>query len=262
MGEEKSRPIRQTNLGRGARGQEFQGPLRTLSVSAVQSARYNSPATMTHPSHSSHAHGHHHDQGPRAVFRYLRLLPRMWRSDVNDAVVRELGIRPGECVVDLGAGAGAATFEAARRGAKVVAVDPMPFMRAILGLRRRLDPKGRRITVHDGAAESIPAHDGSVDALFTVNTLHHWTNLQTASRELARVLKPGGRVMLLDEDFDAPTHAEHEHFRARRHKSGLHFDEVEPDVLAEVLRHAGFSHAEGSRTVLADRPVKLVRATR
>ncbi|PTL74922.1 hypothetical protein [Vitiosangium sp. GDMCC 1.1324] len=43
-----------------------------------------------------HRHGHHHDRRARAVLRYLRLLPLMWRSKLNDTVVRELAIKPGE----------------------------------------------------------------------------------------------------------------------------------------------------------------------
>jgi ubiquinone/menaquinone biosynthesis C-methylase UbiE len=209
-----------------------------------------------------HAHGHHHDRGLRAVLRYIRLLPLMWRSELNDAVVRHLALKPGELVVDLGAGMGAATVKAAQQGAQVIAVDPMPFMRAVL-LLRRLGHGGRKtITVQDGAAEAIPARDQTVDGLWTVNTLHHWTDREAASRELARVLKPGGRVLLLDEDFDDPSHPEHDHIRASRTRSGLVFEEVDPDALAYALRAAGFAHAEGSRTRFAGRPVKQVSATR
>jgi hypothetical protein len=93
---------------------------------------------MKHEHATEHrgGHPHHHDQGLAAIFRYLRLLPAMWRSEVNDTVVRELAIKPGERVVDLGAGAGAATVEAANLGAQVLAIDPMPFMRRVLALRR------------------------------------------------------------------------------------------------------------------------------
>ena len=42
----------------------------------------------------------------------------------------------------------------------------------------------------------------------------------------------------------------------------LDFDEVDPETFAQALKAAGFARAEASRTSLADRPVKLIRATR
>lgn len=213
-----------------------------------------------HHKQHQHLHGsaHHHDQGAAAVFRYSRLIFRLWRSEVNAAVVRELALKPGEVVVDLGAGAGAATMEAARTGARVIAVDPMPFMRTLLSLRRLAN--GGRIEIKAGAAESLPLPDRSIDALWTVNTLHHWTDREAAARELARVLKPGARFILLDEDFHDSAHPEHDAQRSHRHK--LHFEDVDPMVLAETLKHAGFAQAVGERTRFEGRPVKWVRGSR
>jgi ubiquinone/menaquinone biosynthesis C-methylase UbiE len=209
----------------------------------------------------AHHHGHHHDQGARAVLRYLKLLPFMWRSALNEAVVRELAIQPGERVVDLGSGAGAASVAAARRGALVIAIDPMPFMRGVLELRRRLHP-GASIRVQAGAAEAIPVEDRSVDALWSVNTLHHWTHREAAARELARVLKPGARVLLLDEDVDDTAHPHHSHGYAQRRRTHGVFEEVDPAALAQSLSAAGFASATGEKARLAGRPVKWVRATR
>jgi ubiquinone/menaquinone biosynthesis C-methylase UbiE len=139
----------------------------------------------------------------------------MWRSRISREVVRSVAPRAGERVVDLGAGMGSATVLAARRGATVVAVDPTSFMRRILGVRRLWQPHRAGIAVLDGAAESIPLGDASIDALWTVNTLHHWTDRTSACREVARVMRPGGRVLLVDEDFDSPTHPEYDARRPR-----------------------------------------------
>jgi ubiquinone/menaquinone biosynthesis C-methylase UbiE len=97
----------------------------------------------------------------------------MWTSKVNREVVRALAPARGECVEDLGAGMGAATVAAARSGATVIAVDPMPYMRGILRLRRGWQHHRAGIRVVSGAAESLPLQDASVDALWTVNTIHH-----------------------------------------------------------------------------------------
>lgn len=184
----------------------------------------------------------------------------MWTSAVGREVVRSLAPREGERVVDLGAGMGSASVVAARSGARVLAVDPTPYMRSILRLRRRWQRRRDAITVIDGAAESIPLADASVDALWTVNTIHHWTERAAACRELARVMRPGGRVLLVDEDFDDPSHPDHARWKRARARHG--FEEVDPATLADACRAAGFARAEGERTSLAGLPVKLVRATR
>src|ERR1043166_5922680 len=85
-----------------------------------------------HSHGAGHGHAHAHDRGVSAFLRYLRLAPKLWRSEVNAEVVRSIAPRGGEHVVDLGAGMGAATVLAARSGARVVAVEPTSFMRWIL----------------------------------------------------------------------------------------------------------------------------------
>jgi ubiquinone/menaquinone biosynthesis C-methylase UbiE len=212
--------------------------------------------------HEHEQHGHRHDRGARGFLRYLRLLPRMWTSAVNREVVSLLAPAEGECVVDLGAGVGAATVEAARSGATIVAVDPMPYMRRILRLRRAWQRRRTAIRVVEGAAESIPLEDGSVDALWTVNTIHHWTERDRASRELARVMKRGGRVLLVDEDMEDPAHPEHRRSRRAHARHDHGFDEVDPEQIAAALTRAGFAEARGSRTTIAGRPAKVIRATR
>ncbi len=212
--------------------------------------------------HDHAGHGHHQDRGLRGFVRYMKMLPKMWRSPVSREVVRAIAPRPGERVVDVGAGMGPATVLAAKAGASVLAVDPTPYMRRILGLRR-LGQRGRKaIHVADGSAESIPADDHSVDALWTVNTMHHWTDLDAAVHELARVLRAGGRVLLVDEDFDAPTHPAFARMQRRKAERAHHFAEIDPVTVAATLTAAGFGSAEGSTGSMAGRPAKVVRATR
>jgi ubiquinone/menaquinone biosynthesis C-methylase UbiE len=207
-------------------------------------------------------HGHQQDRGLRGFVRYTKMLPKMWRSPVSREVVRTIAPQPGEHVVDIGAGMGPATVIAAKAGASVLAVDPTPYMRHILGTRRLGQRSRAAIRVVDGSAESIPSDDGSVDALWTVNTMHHWTDLDAAVQELARVLRPGGRVVLVDEDFDSPAHPAFTHMQERKAHRSHHFAEIDPVVMEAKLVAAGFAGAEGSMGSMAGRPVKLVRATR
>jgi ubiquinone/menaquinone biosynthesis C-methylase UbiE len=192
----------------------------------------------------------------------MKMLPKMWRSPVSREVVRDVAPQPGEHVVDVGAGMGPATVLAAKAGASVLAVDPTPYMRRILRLRRLGQRRRKVIRVADGSAESIPAEDHSVDALWTVNTMHHWTNMDAAVRELARVLRPGGRLLLVDEDFDEPEHPAFLHMQDRRAHRARHFTEIDPSAVEAKLVAAGFASVEGSKGSIAARPVKMVRATR
>lgn len=184
----------------------------------------------------------------------------MWRSPVSDAVVALVRPQPGERVVDLGAGMGPATLTAARSGAHVLAVDPTPFMRRILKLRLLASPRRGHVTVLDGAAESLPLDAASIDALWTVNTVHHWTSVAKAAAELRRVVRPGGRVLLVDEDFEDPTHPFFEQMRQRRAHAS-HFAEVDPQAVAALLREQGFVDVVGGFEQVAGRPARVIRAT-
>jgi ubiquinone/menaquinone biosynthesis C-methylase UbiE len=212
--------------------------------------------------HAAHGHGHQHDRGLRGFVRYMKMLPKMWRSPVSREVVRTLAPQPGEFVVDVGAGMGPAAVLAAKAGASVLAVDPTPYMRRILNMRRLGQRSRAAIRVADGAAESIPADDHSVDALWTVNTMHHWTDLDAAVHELARVMRPGGRLLLVDEDFDAPEHPAFLHMQRRKANRAHHFAEIDPAAVEAKLVAAGFTDVDGSKGSMAARPVKAVRGTR
>jgi SAM-dependent methyltransferase len=93
-------------------------------------------------------------------------------------------------VVDLAAGTGKLTRLLVDRGLEVVAVEPSAGMRAEFA---RVLPG---VPVLDGAAEALPLEDGSVDAVLAAQAWH-WVDSETASREVARVLVPGGRLGLV-----------------------------------------------------------------
>lgn len=218
------------------------------------------PGSHDHDSnnHDGHdtGHGHGKDRGWSGAVRYLRLAPKMWRSTLNTAVVDLLALEPGETVVDVGAGMGAGSTAAARRSATVVAVEPTPFLRNVLNVRRLAPPWRNRITVVDGAAEQIPAGDQSADAVLAVNTMHHWTDPDEAAAEIARVLRPTGRFALIDEDFEDPTHPDAKRFGQRGHRHG--FTMVDAGEMAGRFRKVGVTDVVAERRRLDDRPVIAV----
>ena len=94
-----------------------------------------------------------------------------------------------ETVLDLAAGTGKLTALLAERYPEVVAVEPVAAMRALL---ERSVPGVRAL---DGTAEAIPVADESVDAVFVAEAFH-WFDSAAAGRELARVLRPGGWLVV------------------------------------------------------------------
>lgn len=212
--------------------------------------------------HQHHGHGHANDQGLKAVVRYLRHAPSMWSSEINEAVVNLAAPTPGERGLDIGAGMGPGAVLAAGRGARVVAVEPTPFMRRILQGRRRLSRHGGRIEVSDGAAEKLPAADSSIDVLWAVNTMHHWIDPDAATAEIARVLKSGGRLVLVDEDFTNPDHPEFEKFGNAGAGPEHHgFTMIDAGEMGDRLSAHGLVNVEAVERCLGGRPVIAVTAS-
>ncbi len=93
-------------------------------------------------------------------------------------------------VVDLGAGTGKLTRSLVDLGHRVTAIEPLPEMIAHL---RAAVPEA---TAVEGGAEAIPLADASADVV-TVGQAFHWFDQEAALREIARVLRPGGRIALV-----------------------------------------------------------------
>jgi SAM-dependent methyltransferase len=104
-------------------------------------------------------------------------------------IVGRAGLGPGRTVVDLAAGTGKLTRLLVPSGAEVVAVEPVKAMRDELA---KAVPNAR---ILDGTAESLPFSDESVDAI-TIGQAFHWFDQPIALRELRRVLRPGGCLVL------------------------------------------------------------------
>jgi SAM-dependent methyltransferase len=125
---------------------------------------------------------------------YERARPS-YPPEAIDWLLMRTGVGEGDTIVDLGAGTGKLTRLLAPAGARVVAIEPVPEMRALIGVGE----------VMDGTAEAIPLDDGAA-ALVTVAQAFHWFDLDRALPEIHRVLRPGGRLALVwnMRDLDDP----------------------------------------------------------
>jgi SAM-dependent methyltransferase len=109
-----------------------------------------------------------------------------------------LDLSPGDRLIDVGAGAGGAALIAAARGAEVLAIDGSPPMVARIVTRANAaDGIGGRVhaEIMDGMALGLP--DGSFDAAISVFGVILFPDADLGMREIARVLKPGGRAAIV-----------------------------------------------------------------
>ena len=101
-------------------------------------------------------------------------------------------------VLDLGCGAGHASYALARGGAdEVVAYDLSPAMLAVVAAEAQARGHAQ-IQTSQGPAESLPFPDAGFDLVATRYSAHHWLDMQGGIQEAARVLKPGGMMIVID----------------------------------------------------------------
>ncbi|ADQ66968.1 methylase involved in ubiquinone/menaquinone biosynthesis [Halogeometricum borinquense DSM 11551] len=174
-----------------------------------------------------------HGRGDVRFFdRIAALYDLVMPSADADALQRGLSFarRPVERVLDVAGGTGRATRALARNGLEPVVVD---FSRGMLS-RARADG---RDTVHADAG-TLPFCDDSVDAIIVVDALHHMPDPDGAIREAARVVSPGGVVVV--QEFGPDTLRGRGLVLAER---AIGFDSQfwTPDELCAVFENAGLT---------------------
>jgi ubiquinone/menaquinone biosynthesis C-methylase UbiE len=145
------------------------------------------------------------DEGLRVSAQTIRRYARPPRDTAYplEYAYCQLGDVAGKRIVDFGCGSGANSVLLADRGAHVWGIDISEDLLRLA--KRRLAVSGREggATFIAGSAHDMPFPDGSIDVVFGIAILHH-LDLDLVSREVRRVLRPGGRAIFQEPVRNSP----------------------------------------------------------
>lgn len=118
-------------------------------------------------------------------------------ESVREIAYKAADIKPGQVAADIGAGTGFITEGLLHRDVKVIAVDQSP---AMLGrMKTKFGAEGN-VAYLTGDSSTLPIANESVDAVFANMYLHHVESPPDAIKEMVRILKPGGVLIITDLD--------------------------------------------------------------
>jgi ubiquinone/menaquinone biosynthesis C-methylase UbiE len=118
-------------------------------------------------------------------------------ENVREKALAVADVKAGQSAADVGAGTGFISEGLVSRGLKVIAIDQSDAMLAVMQAKFA---GNANVDYRTGSAEHLPADDGAVDYVFANMYLHHVESPAEAIREMARILKPGGRLVITDLD--------------------------------------------------------------
>lgn len=127
-------------------------------------------------------------------------------APVNGVALERLAAREGEAILEVGCGHGRTLARLATGPAGFLAgIDPSEVMVGVARRRLRRAIASGRVEVALGRSDALPFPDGRFDAALAVHVLYFWPDAVVELREILRVLRPGGRLLLGYRPRDAET---------------------------------------------------------
>jgi len=122
-------------------------------------------------------------------------------QQMNEVTVAEVEARNGERILDIGCGRAIDAVELAKRGGKCLGLEPSEKM--INHARDHIAKSGTEVTLIRGVGEYLPFKDCSFDKAMCKGALDHFPNPGKAAEEIARVLKPDGKAILVIANLES-----------------------------------------------------------
>lgn len=144
---------------------------------------------------AAYAQVQHQHHAPGSADEYIRVLedPQRDAWQKPHEVVMALELKPDEAIADIGAGSGYFTRRFAMHAGKVYAVDIDPKL-----LEKTMKDAPKNVESVLAAPDDPKLPPASVDTIFFCDVLHHVANRGAYYQKLAKALKPGGRIVIID----------------------------------------------------------------
>jgi ubiquinone/menaquinone biosynthesis C-methylase UbiE len=163
-----------------------------------------------------------------------RIVGRLMVKDTagaNDRALAKLDLTTPRTILDVGFGQGRTAAVLVRAGHRVLGVDPSATMVSQATARNRAACRDGRAVLHHGDGITIPFPDDSADAAITAHTVYFMPDPAATFADIARVLRPGGTLVIAcrTSDDDTPAWIDPHIYRIRS-----------ADEITAMLRAAGF----------------------
>ena len=158
-------------------------------------------------------------------------------------LLKMIALRPGERVLDLGSGPGFMTLEAGRMVGEEGAVFGVDKSAPMLALAQERCASQSHVSFREADALSLPFEDGGFDAAIVSQVYEYVVDMEAALTELFRVLRPGGRALIMDTDWGSLVWSAQDAERAKRIFTAWDAHLADPHLprrLSQLLHGAGF----------------------